>query len=129
VSGQPPERVRVTGPARRRTTVAKPSAAREIDEDTRLGAIYVRSLLRDQLRLALRLLLILVVTVASLPLLFHLVPGLADVGIAGVPLSWLLLGVLVYPWLVTLGWLYVRSAEAHERDFAELVRGDPMSPR
>ena len=124
MSGPPPERVRVTGPARRRTAGAKPSTAREIDEDTRLGAIYVRSLLRDQLRLALRLLLILAVSVASLPLAFHLVPGLADVGIAGVPLSWLLLGVLVYPWLVTLGWLYARSAEAHERDFAELVRGD-----
>jgi hypothetical protein len=124
VSGPPPERVRVTGPARRRTAGAKPSAAREIDEDTRLGAIYVRSLLRDQLRLALRLLLILAVSVASMPVLFHLVPGLADVAIAGVPLSWLLLGVLVYPWLITLGWLYVRAAEAHERDFAELVRGD-----
>ena len=123
MSGAPPERVRVTGPARRRTAGPMQSAAREIDEDTRLGAIYVRSLLRDQLRLALRLLLILALTVASLPLLFHLVPGLADVAIAGVPLSWLLLGVLVYPWLVTLGWLYVRSAEAHEREFVELVRG------
>ncbi len=124
MSGPPPERVRVTGPARRRTAGAKPSAAREIDEETRLGAIYLRSLLRDQLRLALRLLLILAVTVASLPLLFHLVPRLSDVAIAGVPLSWLLLGVLVYPWLITLGWLYVRSAEEHERDFAELVRGE-----
>ena len=39
----------------------------------------------------------------------------------GVPLPWLLLGVLVHPWLVVLGWVYVRRAEAQERDFADLV--------
>jgi hypothetical protein len=38
-----------------------------------------------------------------------------------VPLSWLLLGVLAYPWLVLLGWLYVRAAEANERAFTELL--------
>ena len=37
------------------------------------------------------------------------------------PLAWLLLGVVVYPWLVLLGWAYVRRAERNERDFAELV--------
>ena len=125
MSGPPPERVRVTGPARRRTAGAKPSTAREIDEDTRLGAIYVRSLLRDQLRLALRLLLILAVSVASLPL--ALPPGARSRRrrrSPAYPCPGSSSGVLVYPWLVTLGWLYVRSAEAHERDFAELVRGD-----
>ena len=33
----------------------------------------------------------------------------------------LLLGVLVYPWLLALGWIYVRRAEANERDFVSLV--------
>ena len=125
MSGPPPERVRVTGPTRRRTAGAKPSAAREIDEDTRLGAIYVRSLLRDQLRLALRLLLILALSRSRACRCSSTWCRASPTSrIAGVPLSWLLLGVLVYPWLITLGWLYVRSAEAHERDFAELVRGD-----
>ena len=39
----------------------------------------------------------------------------------GVPLPWVLLGVLVYPWLITLGWAFVRRAERHEHDFADLV--------
>ena len=37
------------------------------------------------------------------------------------PLGWLLLGVVVYPTLVVLGWAYIRRAERNERDFAELV--------
>jgi uncharacterized membrane protein (DUF485 family) len=102
--------------------VTRPATkAREIDAETRVGAIYMRSLLREQLRLALRILLVLAVTVGGLPLLFHLAPGLADVRLLGVPLAWLLLGVLVYPWLIVLGWVYVRQAEANERDFAALV--------
>lgn len=114
------ERVRVTGPPRRRTAVR--SRARDIDADTRLGGIYLRSLLREQLRLAAQVLAVLVVSVASWPLLFHLWPGLADVEVAGVPVAWLLLGVLVYPLLLGLGWWYVRRAERVERDFAELMQ-------
>jgi hypothetical protein len=121
VTEGPPERVRVTGPARRRTAVSPPTGTREIDADTQLGAVYMRSLVRDQLRLALRILLLLAVSVASLPLVFHLAPGLADVHLVGVPLPWVLLGVAVHPWLIVLGWAYVRRAEAHERDFADLV--------
>ncbi len=116
-----PERVRVTGPSRQRTAAAQSAGTREIDADTQLGAIYMRSLLRDQLRLALRILVVLTATVGSLPLVFHLLPGLAEIRLLGVPLPWLLLGVLVHPWLILLGWAYVRRAERHERDFADLV--------
>lgn len=116
----PPSRVRVTGPARRRTP-APATRAREIDAGTRLGVVFMRSLLREQLRLALGVLAALGLGVGLLPLLFHLVPGLAQHHVLGVPLPWLLLGVLVYPYLVLLGWIYVRRAEANERDFAALV--------
>ena len=121
MSEQPPVRVRVTGPARRRTVAAAPTGTREIDADTALGAIYMGSLVRDQLRLALRILLLLAVSMGGLPLVFHLVPRLADTTVVGVPLPWVLLGVLVYPWLITLGWAFVRRAERHEHDFADLV--------
>jgi hypothetical protein len=121
MSTPPPPRVRVTGPARRRTVVRQPPGTSEIDAGTTIGAIYMRSLLRDQLRLTLRIVVALGVTVASLPLLFHLMPGLGGVRLLGIPLAWLLLGVLVHPWLLVLGWAYIRRAEAHERDFADLV--------
>ncbi|PUA82844.1 hypothetical protein [Nocardioides currus] len=115
------ERVRVTGPARRRATTGDRSGTREIDAGTELGRVYMQSLLREQLRLALGILGLLVVTVGMLPLVFHLLPGLAEVRVGPLPLSWLLLGVVVYPWLIVLGWFYIRRSEANERDFASLV--------
>jgi nucleoside permease NupC len=115
---EPQARVRVAGPSRRRTPAARTS---DIDAETRLGGMYMGSLLREQLRLALGILAVLLGTVGLLPLLFHLVPQLGTVRLVGLPLAWLLLGVLVYPFLFLLGWLYVRRAERNERDFADLM--------
>ena len=41
------------------------------------------------------------------------------------PLTWVLLAFAVYPFLVLLGWLYVRAAERNERDFADVVERPP----
>lgn len=120
-SGERPARVRVTGPPRHHSAASRTG---DIDAETRLGGMYMGSLLREQLVLAGRVLLVLAVTVGGLPLLFHLAPGLGGVRLLGLPLPWLLLGVLVYPWLLFLGWSYVRRAERNERDFAELVGED-----
>ena len=38
------------------------------------------------------------------------------------PLAWLLLGVLVYPWLLLLGFRFVRRAERNEHDFVLLLQ-------
>ncbi len=81
----------------------------------------MRSLLREQLRLAVLVLSVLVGTLGVVPLALHLAPALADVRFLGLPLPWLVLGVLVYPYLVLLGWLYIRRAERNERHFAELM--------
>ena len=121
MSDQPPPRVRVTGPPRRRADVVRPVGTREIDAETALGEVFMRSLLREQLFLALRVLAALALTLGMLPLLFHLFPSLGDLRVGQMPLSWLLLGVLAYPWLVVLGWFYIRQSEANERDFADLV--------
>ncbi len=114
----PPQRVRVTGPPRRR---APQTRAEDIDEQTQLGGVYLGSLLREQLWLALRIIALLVLGVGSMPLLFHLAPGLAGVHLVGLPIAWLLLGVVVYPVLLLLGWRYVVRAEQNERDFADLL--------
>jgi hypothetical protein len=118
---EPPPRVRVTGPPRRRAQVVRAAGTREIDAETALGEVFMRSLLREQLSLALRVLTALALTIGMLPLLFHVFPELGEVRVGPLPVAWLLLGVLTYPWLVLLGWLYVRRAEHNERDFADLV--------
>jgi hypothetical protein len=111
-------RVRVTGPDRR--SRPRPRTG-DIDDETPLGGVYLGSLLREQLLLAVRILALLALSVGSLPLVFYLAPGLDEVRLFGVPVVWLVLGLLVYPWLVFLGWRYVRRAERNERDFAELM--------
>jgi hypothetical protein len=127
VTEQPPPRVRVTGPPRRRADVVRTPGAREIDAETALGEVFMRSLLREQLLLAVRVLVALALTLGMLPLAFHLFPSLGEVEVGPLPLAWVLLGVLTYPWLIVLGWFYVRRAEGHERDFADLV-SDVESP-
>ena len=118
----PGRRVLVTSPRMR--ALRRPptrSVTRDIDEQTRVGEIYMRSLMRTQLRLALVVLGTFVVVVGGLPLAFALVPALRSAEVAGLPLPWLVLGVGVYPLVSLAAWWYVRSAERAEGDFADLV--------
>jgi len=116
------ERVRVTSP---RTTSGRrlppPSAAHEIDAQSQVGEVYLRSLLRAQLRLAMVVVALLAVLVGGLPLAFWLLPEVMDQEVLGMPLAWGLLGFLVYPVLVAIGWWYVRAAERNERAFTDVV--------
>jgi len=115
------KRVRVTSPHITATRQRRVTGTSEIDAQTDLGEIYMSSLLRSQLRLALLVLTALAVLVAGLPLAFALLPGMTRVHVLGMPLPWVLLAFAVYPFLLLLGWLYVRAAERNERDFAEVV--------
>jgi hypothetical protein len=113
------ERVRITAPpAVRRPGRAGPRALEELDV---VGDLLVRSLVRAQLGLALRLLALYAALLGGLPLLFALAPSTREAQVLGLPLPWLVLGGLVYPALLAGGWLHVRLAERHERDFAEAV--------
>jgi len=57
-----------------------------------------------------------------LPLLFAVAPNVGEVKVLGVNLPWLLLGVLSFPFLVGVGWAYVRWAERNEQDFTAVIR-------
>lgn len=115
----PPARVRVSSPATTRPRTQ--SVASEIDAQTELGEVYMRSLIRSQLRLALSVTAVLALTVGLLPAVFALSPGIRRATVLGVPLPWLILGLLVYPFLLGLAWFYLRRAERNERAFDDLV--------
>ena len=121
-SGEPPKRVVVTSP--RTAAVRRPpgrAALRALDEQDLVGELLVRSLVRAQLLLALRMLTVLAVLLGGLPLLFAVVPATRDLVVLGLPLPGLVLGVLVYPALVVGGAVHLRLAERHERAFVDLV--------
>ncbi|MBA3524925.1 MAG: hypothetical protein H0T85_10330, partial [Geodermatophilaceae bacterium] len=48
-------------------------------------------------------------------------PGLAAVEVLGFRLPWLLLGILAYPFLYVVAWIYVRQAERNEQDLTDFV--------
>lgn len=118
-----PKRAVVTGPrGRSHGARAYRRATAEIEEQTGPGQVYMRSLIRGQLRLGLLVCLSTCGVLAVLPLAFAVFPRLGTVVVAGVRLPWLVLGFLVYPVLVTAGWTYMRHAEHHESEFTDLVR-------
>ena len=118
-----PERVRVTSPRTGAARARSVSIASEIDEQTPLGEVYVSSLIRSQLRLAVGVVGVLAVTFGTLPLLLMAVPGLSEVAVLGIPLPWLLLTVVAFTEIITLGVVYVRQAERNEDSFSDLLDG------
>ncbi len=115
-------RVRVTSPrsqARRRGP-ARP-LAHEIDEQTQLGEVYLNSLMRAQLRLSLVVLGGVFTAVGFLPAAFTLVPATLELRVGPLPLPWVLVGVMLYPFLLVVARSYTQAAERVESDFDQIV--------
>ncbi len=115
--------MRVTSPrtaaARTRTT----SIASEIDEQTTLGEVYITSLMRSQLRLALGVAAVLAATLGALPLVLHAWPAIGRADVLDVPLPWVLLTLVAFAEIIGLGRVYVRLAERNEESFSDLLDG------
>lgn len=118
--GKPGKRVRIVLAERRRTRRVVRTLA-EVEEQTGVGEVLSRQLVRAQLILALRLGLLTIAVLGGIPLAFALMPSLGTVSIIGLRLPWLLLGFAVYPFLIAVAWACNRSAERNERDFTEMV--------
>ncbi|MDQ0757017.1 hypothetical protein [Arthrobacter sp. B3I4] len=118
-------RVRVTAP---RTVRAGGAAAGRVSADTReaaeesdAGQVFIRSLIRSQLRLALVVAAGFLLILLAFALLLGLVPGLAELRIAGLPFDWVLLGAGIYPVIGLSAWLYVRTAARNESRYRDLA--------
>ncbi len=115
-----PRRKRVVLADRRRTRqVAR--TMMELEEQTSVGEVLVRHLVRAQVRTVLAAAGVPALVLLSLPLLLWAFPAFARADVFGVPLPWLLLGVLVYPFLLLVGFAATRLAERHEREFVRMV--------
>jgi len=125
VAGSPPQRVRVTAPRSQasRSPTGYP-VAREVAEQSELGQVFVRSLIRSQLRLAVVVAVGFLLILLAFPLLLAWVPGLDRAEFIGVPFAWVLLGVGVYPVIGLSAWLYVRTASRNEARYLDLVEED-----
>jgi hypothetical protein len=122
MTSEPLRRVRITHP---RTEAARRAPARtgsrEIVEETRLGEVYMSSLIHSQRRLAIIVCGLTASLLGGIALLGAFAPRLGDARVFGLPVPWLVLAIAVYPVLIGLALYAVRQAERNERDFIELV--------
>jgi len=119
----PPKREVITGPRRDVRRRPPRPVTDEIDGETIVGQVYLRSLIRTQLRLGLATVALVVVPLIAMPLLFGLWPPARELQVGPMPLWWLLLGILVYPAILGVGWWYVRAVDRNESQFTDLVEG------
>jgi hypothetical protein len=108
--------------AKRRSSRRVVRTLAELEDQTGVGEVLVRQLVRVQLNLALRLMLLIVVALGTIPMVFALAPSLSTISVLGVlRLPWLLLGPAVYLFFIAVAWVYNRSADRIEQDFVEMV--------
>lgn len=120
-SGPPAKRVRVVLAERKRPihSVGTVAHMRDLDD---VGELLSTNLIKSQLGLAVRFGAVAAIVLGLLPVAFAAFPSLARVEILGIRLPWLALGILSYPLLVALGWLYTRATERLELSFTEHLR-------
>ena len=81
----------------------------------------MRSLIRSQLRLAIVCAAGFVVATVVFVVGIAVLPALDETYVAGVPVSWLLLGLGVYPLAISVAALSVRAAQRNEVRYRSLA--------
>ena len=94
----------------------------EVAEQTTYGEVVLGDLIRRQLTLSLSVAGVFLLLLFGLPLFNLLFPELGALPILGLPLSWLLLAVLIYPVLWVLAYYYVTTSRKFEDEFTDQVR-------
>lgn len=103
------------------TAARSAAATREAAEESDAGQVFVRSLIRSQLRLGVVVAAGFLLILVAFPLMLGLVPGLAESTIMGLPFDWVLLGAGIYPVVGLSAWLYIRTAARNESRYRDLV--------
>ncbi|WP_445154832.1 hypothetical protein ACTWLI_00755 [Arthrobacter sp. Hor0625] len=95
--------------------------AREAAEESDAGQVFVQALIRSQLRLGIVVAAGFLLILLAFALMLGVVPGLAELRIAGLPFDWVLLGAGIYPVIGLSAWLYVRTAARNESRYRDLA--------
>lgn len=85
------------------------------------AAIYLRTLIRAQLRIGIACCLGLVVSMSVAAVVIATTPALHQSYVAGVPWSWVLQAYGMYPLIAVFALVYVRSAARNEARYRSLA--------
>ena len=77
---------------------------------------FLHALMRRQLRLSIACAATFLVALFGLPLLNYFAPELMATRVGGFTLSWLILGVLFFPFVWIISWAFIRRSIALEED-------------
>ncbi|MCI9888189.1 DUF485 domain-containing protein [Micrococcales bacterium 31B] len=116
---RPPRRQRVV----RLDPTLGPSPAGTPRDAPTVRDVHALSLMRAQRRLSSAIAAVSLVMLFGLPALLALVPGLSEVRVAGVSAMWVVLGVLIYPVLWTVGRFYESNASRLEDEYRQALEG------
>src|ERR1043165_727473 len=84
---------------------------------------FLRSLMRRQLSLSVSCAVAFLVALVGLPLLNYFAPALMATRAAGFTLTWLVLGVLFFPFVWIISWMFIkRSIALEENEVAQAQR-------
>jgi uncharacterized membrane protein (DUF485 family) len=83
---------------------------------------FLRTLMRRQLKLSVACAATFLFALVGLPLANYFAPALMATRIAGFTLSWLILGVLFFPFVWIISWRFIRRSIALEEDEVNSVK-------
>jgi len=101
-----------------------PTLSPEPDDDIHSEA-FLHRLMRGQLRLSVTCAAAFTIALLALPLANYFLPELMAKRIFGFTLSWLILGVLFFPLVWVIAWIFIRRSIALEKSETKSVRGKP----
>lgn len=88
---------------------------------------FLRTLMRRQLRLSVACAATFIIALVALPLLNYFAPELMAKRVAGFTLTWLVLGVLFFPFVWAISFLFIKRSIALEEDEVKAVKTDAQA--
>jgi uncharacterized membrane protein (DUF485 family) len=83
---------------------------------------FLHTLMRRQLKLSVACAATFLTVLIVLPLLNYFVPALMATRVAGFTLSWLILGVLFFPFVWIISWRFIKRSIALEDDEVNTIK-------
>lgn len=91
---------------------------------------FLHSLMRRQLKLSILCAAAFLIALLGLPLLNYFFPEAMAKRVFGFTLTWLVLGVLFFPFVWVIAWVFIkRSISLEEAEVNEVNRGDAETRR
>lgn len=102
--------------------LADEETLKEVAEQTPYGAVFLDDLIKRQRALSISVAIAFLVIIFSMPLLFFFGRNQTAFEVFGFDISWLVLGILIYPLIWVLAFYFVSTADKYEEEFTEMVK-------